>query len=452
MQRLFQDKFFYRRLIQLASPIILQNLFNSLMNLVNGLMIGQLGDLSIAAQGLAGQINFLQFIIMFGISSGGAIFFAQFWGSRNLKNIHKVLGVTLCLALFFGFIFFSGCLFIPETILKIYSTDENVIVLGSQYLRMLAPSFLMLSVTYIFSAALRSIGNVKLPMLVSTSTLMLDVILAYGLIFGKFGLPRVGFLGGAIALTISQTIAAILLVSFTYLLRTPIAAPLTDMFAFDRMFLKKIFLRTAAVMGNEFFWGLGMSMYHAIIAHISTESIAAFNIISTLDNFGFVFFFGLSDACAIMVGNTIGAGREELAHHYARRIIRIALAAGLLMGTIIFLAGPKFISIYKITPTVAAYAHALILVEAAFFWARVVNLTTFVGALRSGGDVKFAYLVDIGSLWGIGIPLAAIAAFVFHLPVYLVYLLTQADEMAKFVISQMHFSRRKWVHNLVKHL
>lgn len=449
---MFQDKSFYRRLIRLASPIILQNFFNSLMNLVSGLMVGQLGDLSIAAQGLASQINFLQYILMFGISSGGAIFFAQFWGSRNLKKIHKVLGVTLCLALFFGFIFFLICLFSPESVLKIYSADEDVIALGSRYLRILAPSFLMLSVMYVFSAALRSTGNVKLPMLVSTSTLILDVILAYGLIFGKLGLPQVGFLGGAIALTVSQTIAAILLVSLTYLLRTPIAASLADMFAFDRKFLTKILHRTISVMGNEFFWGLGMSMYHAIIAHISTESIAAFNIISTLDNFGFVFFFGLSDACAIIVGNTIGAGREELAHRYARRIIRIAMVAGLLMGSIIYVAGPGIISIYKISPAVLAYARALILVEAVFFWARVVNLTTFIGALRSGGDVKFAYLVDIGSLWGIGIPLAALGAFVFHLPVYLVYLLAQADEIAKFVISQIHFSRRKWIHNLVKQL
>lgn len=449
---MIKDKLFYRRLTQLAMPIIMQNFFNSLMNLVNGLMIGQLGDLSIAAQGLAGQINFLQYILMFGISSGGAIFFAQFWGSRNLKNIHKVLGVTLSLALFFGFIFFSVCFFIPESVLKIYSTDENVIALGSQYLRILAPSFLMLSVTYVFSAALRSTGNVKLPMLVSTSTLALDVILAYGLIFGKFGLPQVGFLGGAIALTVSQTIAVILLVSLTYLLRSPIAASIRQMFAFDRKFLWKILRRTVSVMGNEFFWGLGMSMYHVIIAHISTESIAAFNIISTLDNFGFVFFFGLSDACAIIVGNTIGAGGEELAYQYARRIIRIALVAGMLMGSIIFIAGPTLISIYKISSTVLAYARALILVEAVFFWARVVNLTTFVGALRSGGDVKFAYLVDIGSLWGIGIPLAALGAFVFHLPVHLVYLLAQADEIAKFIISQIHFSRRKWIHNLVKQM
>jgi putative MATE family efflux protein len=449
---LFHDKAFYRRLIFLASPIILQNLFNSVMNLVSGMMIGQLGDVSVAAQGLAGQINYLLFILMFGISSGGSIFFAQFWGSRNLKNVHKVLGVTLCLALFFGCIFMVISLIFPGFLLQLYSNDERVIALGSQYLRILAPSFLMLSVTLVFSAALRSTGNVKLPMLVSTVTLSLDILLAYGLIFGKLGLPQIGILGGAIAVTISQTMAVILLVSLVYLRRSPLAATIREMFAFNRDFLNKVLRRTISVMGNEFFWGLGMSMYTVIIAHISTESIAAFNIISIIDNLAFVFFFGLSDACAIIVGNTIGEGREDQAHQYARRIIRIALVAGILMGVIILVAGPKIVSVYKISPTVLDFARSLILVEALFFWARALNLTTFVGALRSGGDTRFAYLVDIGSLWGVGIPLAAAGAFVFHLPVHMVYLLAQSDEIFKLIISQVHFARRSWIHNLVKHI
>jgi len=415
-------------------------------------MIGQLGDTSVAAQGLAGQINFLLFILMFGISSGGAIFFAQFWGSRNIHNIRKVLGVTLSLALFFASIFTFISMFFPAVVLRIYSNDEAVIAIGSQYLRILAPSFLMLSVTYVFSAALRSTGNVKLPMLVSTSTLALDILLAYGLIFGKLGLPKIGILGGAIAMTISQAVAVIMLIWFTYHQDSPVAATLKEMFAFNRDFLKKVLKRTMSVIGNEFFWGLGMSTYSVIYAHINTESIAAYNIMYSIDNLAFVFFMGLSDACAIIVGNTIGEGKEELAFKYARRIIRIALISGILMGIVILIVGPQILSIYKISPTVVQFTRYLILGEAAFFWARALNLTTFVGSFRSGGDTRFAYIVDIGSLWGIGIPLAAAGAFLFHLPVYFVYLLAMSDEVFKFIVTQVHFSRRKWIHNLVHHM
>jgi putative MATE family efflux protein len=449
---LFHDRVFYSRLATLAAPIILQNLFSSLMNLVNGLMVGQLGDTSVAAQGLAGQINYLLFLLMFGISSGGAIFFAQFWGSRNIHNIRKVLGVTLCMALFFASIFTFISMFFPAIVLRIYSNDEAVIAIGSQYLRILAPSFLMLSVTYIFSSALRSTGNVKLPMLISTTTLALDIVLAYGLIFGNLGLPKIGILGGAIAMTISQAVAVILLISFIYRQRSPVAATLKEMFAFNRDFLKKVLRRALSVMGNELFWGLGMSMYSVIYAHISTESIAAYNIMSNIDNLAFVFFMGLSDACAIIVGNTIGEGKEELAFRYAHRIIRIALISGILMGVVILIGGPQILSFYKISPTVVQLTRYLILVQAAFFWARALNLTTFIGSFRSGGDTRFAYIVDIGSLWGIGIPLAAGGAFIFHLPVYFVYLIAMSDEVFKFIVSQVHFSRRKWIHNLVHHI
>jgi putative MATE family efflux protein len=449
---LFQDKNFYNRLVKIAAPIILQAFFNSLMNLASGIMIGQLGDTSVAAQGLAGQINYLLFILMFGVSSGGAIFFAQFWGSRNIHNIRKVLGVTLSLALITSSAITLLSLFFPDVVLRVYSNDEAVIAIGSQYLRFLAPSFLMLSVTYVFSSALRSTGNVKLPMLVSTSTLVLDILLAYGLIFGKLGLPRIGIMGGAIAMTISQSVAVILLLWFTYRQKSPVAATIKEMFAFNRDFLKKILKRTVSVMGNELFWGTGMSMYSVIYAHISTESIAAYNIMNSIDNLAFVFFMGLSEACAIIVGNTIGEGKEELAFKYARRILRIALVVGILMGVIILIVAPRILSIYKISPTVFQFTRNLILVQAAFFWARALNLTTFVGSFRSGGDTRFAYIVDIGSLWGIGIPLAAAGAFIFHLPVYYVYLIAMSDEVLKFIIAQVHFNRRKWIHNLAHHL
>jgi len=207
-----------------------------------------------------------------------------------------------------------------------------------------------------------------------------------------------------------------------------------------------------SVMGNELFWGLGMSMYSVIYAHISTESIAAFNIMNGIENLALVFFLGLSDACAIIVGNTIGEGKEELAFKYARRIIRIALISGILMGAVILVLGPQILSVYKISPTVFEFTRNLIVVEALFFWARASNLTTFIGSFRSGGDTRFAYIVDIGSLWFIGIPLAAAGAFLFHLPVYFVYLLAMTDEVVKFAISQVHFNQRNWIHNLVHHM
>ena len=445
-----RDKPFYQRLARLATPIIFQNLFTQLMNLVSGVMIGQLGDASVAAQGLAGQINFLLTLLLFGVSTGGAIFMAQFWGSRSIHNIRKVMGVTLTLALTIASLMTLLCLFFPTAILRIYTTDEQVITQGSQYLRLMAPSFLMLAVSYVFSSALRSTGNVKLPMLISTFALALDIVLAYGLIFGRLGLPEVGMLGGALAISIAQTMAVIALLTVVYRRKSPVAATLKEMFAFDHTFLIRVLQRALPVVVNELMWGLGINAYNVIYARISTESIAAYNIMANMDNLAMVFFLGLTDACAIIVGNTIGEGKEELAFRYARRVIRIAIAAAVGISVLILIVGPQILSLYKVSPQVYQYTRNLILVQAAFFWARSANLTTIVGALRSGGDTLFAVLIELLSMWGVGVSLAAVGAFLLHLPVYYVYLLAMTDEVLKFIIVQVRFHSRKWIHNLVR--
>lgn len=445
-----RDKPFYSRLARLATPIIFQNLFTALMNLVSGVMIGQLGDASVAAQGLAGQINFLLILLLFGISTGGAIFIAQFWGSRSIHNIRKVMGVTLTLALTVASLMTLLCIFFPTAILRIFTTDEQVISMGSQYLRLMAPSFLMLAISYVFSSALRSTGNVKLPMLISTFALALDIGLAYGLIFGRLGLPGVGMLGGALAITIAQTIAVITLLVVVYGRRSPVAATLKEMFAFDRAFLARVLQRALPVVANEFMWGLGINAYNVIYARISTESIAAYNIMANMDNLAMVFFLGLTDACAIIVGNTIGEGKEDLAFRYARRVIRISIAVAVGISALILLLGPQILSLYRVSDQVYRYTRNLILVQAAFFWARSANLTTIVGALRSGGDTLFAVLIELLSMWGVGVSLAAIGAFLLHLPVYYVYMLAMTDEVLKFIIVQVRFHSRKWIHNLVR--
>ena len=447
---MIKDLPFYQRLTRLATPIILQNLFAQLMNLVSGVMIGQLGDAPVAAQGLAGQVNFLLTLLLFGVSTGGAIFMAQFWGSRSLHNIHKVMGVTLTLALLVSSLITLICLFFPTSVLHIFTTDEQVIAQGSQYLRLMAPSFLMLAVNYVFSSALRSTGNVKLPMLISTLAMLLDIGLAYGLIFGRLRLPNMGMLGGALALTIAQTLAVITLLAVIYGRKLPVAATLKEMFAFDRTFLARLLQRALPVVANEFIWGLGINAYYAIYARISTASIAAYNIMYNMDNLAMVVFLGLADACAIIVGHTIGEGHEDLAFRYARRIIRIAVGAALVIAALILIFGPMILSLYKVSPEVYQFTRNLILVQAAFFWARSANLTTIVGALRSGGDTLFAVLIELLSMWGVGVSLAAVGAFLLHLPVYYVYLLAMTDEVLKFIIVQVRFHSRKWIHNLVR--
>ena len=199
---------------------------------------------------------------------------------------------------------------------------------------------------------------------------------------------------------------------------------------------------------NEFLWSLGVSMYNLVYAHISANSIAAVNINSNIEYIAFVIFIGIADATAILVGNRIGAGENQTAYRYARNSIFLAAIVAVLIGLgVITISGPIF-SLFKVSPTVIDYAKSIVLVFGFTLWIRVSNMVLFVGVFRAGGDTRFAFLVDSMSVWFVGVPLAFLSAFVFHLPVYMVYLIVVAEELVKFAFCSFRMVSRKWIHDV----
>ena len=200
---------------------------------------------------------------------------------------------------------------------------------------------------------------------------------------------------------------------------------------------------------NELFWSLGITTYNAIYAHIGTDSIAAINVNATIEELGFVVFMGLGNACAVMVGNRIGAGRKEEAYETVRRVAILAVLFAWLVGGVVLLLRSTVVSMYDLSPNGEHSVRMLMLVMAAVLWIRMFNFTTFVGGLRSGGDTRFALIMEMCSIWLIGVPAAYIGAFVLHLPVYYVYLMVALEEIFKAIVSGWRIHSRKWIHDLV---
>lgn len=444
----WRDPEYFHRLVKIAVPIVLQNAVAAGLNMVGVIMIGQLGEASVAGAGLAGQIQFLLFFLLFGTSSGSAVFTAQFWGKGDLPSIRKTQGISLTIGLLGAVIFTAAGLLIPRQLLSIYTTDPQVIDIGSAYLRILAPNFLFLAVSFTYASVLRSTGEVKIPMFVSMITLSLNTLLSYGLIFGRFGLPQLGVNGAAYAVTISRAFDCTLLLLIAYRRRTPAAATLREMFAYDIPFVKRVLSRALPVTINEFLWALGITTYNAVYAHIGTEAIAAVNITGTIESLAFVVFIGVTDATAILVGNHIGAGEEDRAFDYAWKSLRITIAIGVLVGLIVLAGAPLILTFYKVSPLVAGYARRILIVFACTLWIRVSNMNIIVGVLRSGGDTRIGFLIDIVGLWVIGVPLAFAGAFLFHLPVYWVYLMILTEEAVKMGVGLLRFFSGRWITNL----
>ena len=444
-----RDRVFLRDMLALAIPVAFQQFITASLSMIDVLMVGRLGETSVAALGLANQIFFLLILFLFGVTSGMAIFTAQYWGKGDIENIHKVLGICLAFAVLVATGFTLAATLVPQTLMSFYTEDQEVIRLGSEYLRIVGLSYVMMAVAVSYISVLRSITMVKLTMVVAVIALGLKTILAYLLIFGIGPFPELGVRGAAIGTAFGWTFECILLLVLVYVQKTPLAANPLTFFRFSRPFALTVLKTSMPAAINEVLWSLGITTYNAVYGHIGTDAIAAVNINATIEEMVFVLFMGLGNACAIMVGNRIGSGGKDMAFEYGRRFLILGVAMAVMGGMLVLSARNFVIGLYPLSPSSNLNLYGLMTVYAFSSWLRVFNFMLFIGALRAGGDTRYSMFTELFSIWVVGVPAALIGGFVLDLPVYGVYALVLLEEAVKAVIVFRRFLSRRWIHDLV---
>jgi putative MATE family efflux protein len=444
-----KDRAFLREMLTIALPISFQQLINASLNMIDVIMVGQLGETSIAALGLSNQVFFVFILLLFGLTSGMAIFTAQFWGKKEVEPIRKVLGMSILTASLIGLFFTIAATLAPRFVLGLYTNDAEVVEIGASYLQIVGLSYIPVAIATSYIAVLRSIQLVRLTVIATVSALIFKTILGYMLIFGIGGFPTLGVRGAAIGTASGWTLELVLLLILIYAQRTPLAANPLTFFSFDLSFFGRVLRTTLPALANEMFWSLGITTYNAIYAHIGTDSIAAINVNATIEELAFVVFMGLGNACAVMVGNRIGAKEKEDAYQTVKRVLILSVLSAWLTGLMVILIRSWVVGLYDLSPSGENNVRMLMLVMGLVLWIRIFNFITFVGAMRAGGDTRFALLMELCSIWLIGVPAAYIGAFVLHLPVYLVYLMVIIEEVVKVIVSAWRIRSRRWIHDLV---
>src|SRR6185503_14818082 len=444
-----RDKQFFRAMLALALPVAFQLLITAGLNMMDVLMVGQLGETAVAALGLANQIFFLLILFLFGVTSGMSIFTAQFWGKGDTEHIHHVLGICLIVSVSVGLLFSLAATLIPENLMKFYTEDPEVIRLGSDYLRIVGMSYVMTAISVSYISILRSITFVKLTVVVSVLALIIKTSIAYLLIFGIGDLPALGVRGAAVGTTVGWIFECVLLLILVYAFKTPLAANLFSFVKFNREFLFKVLRSSMPAAANEVLWSVGITTYNAVYARIGTDAIAAVNINATIEELLFVLFIGLGNACSVMVGNKIGEGKKDLAFEYGRRFTIIGVIFAIAGGVFVISIRDVVAGLYELSPSALQNLYGLMLVYSLSIWLRVFNFMLFIGALRAGGDTRYAMFTELFSIWLIGVPSALIGGFVLHLPVYGVYTMVLLEEAIKAIIIFKRFLSRKWIHDLV---
>lgn len=443
------DKEFYKTLVKLAVPIALQNFISSSLNMVDAIMVGQLGETAIAGVGIANQIFFLMNLVQFGTYSGACIFAAQYWGKGDVHGVRTVLGQSLKIGCSISLVFTLVSVLFPRQVLGLFSEDPAVIELGAQFLVLNALSFVIFAITFGYTLLCRSTGHVRLPLVTSVIALSVNTLLNYLLINGNLGFPAMGVRGAGVATLISRVLEAAFILIAVYAGKYPVAAGLKELFSFSGAFLKRFLKTTAPVILHEGLWSLGMTMYTVIYAHMGTGIIAAMNIASTIEKLSLVLFFGIGNACAIMVGHKIGENKALEAQRDAGKLLVLGPAIGVVAGLILVLTYGVFLSLFHVSGDVKHSAGQILIVMALLMPIRIFNLIMIVGITRAGGDTRFSLLMEITPLWLIAIPLAAVGGLYFKLPILPVYLLAGTEEFIKAALGLKRFFSRKWIHNVV---
>lgn len=445
-----EKKHFYKLVFSLVLPMALQNLINVGVSTADVVMLGRVGETSLSASSLAGQVQFIMFLILFGLTSGAGVLTAQYWGKKDIRTIEKVMGITMRFAFIISVLFTIAVYLFPYQIMGIYSNEEDVIREGVSYLRIIAFSYIFTTMTMIYLNIMRSIERVIIATVVYLVSLVVNVLLNSVFIFGMFGLEPMGIRGAALATLIARIIEFVIVLIYSKFINKEIRFHMRDLFPHDRLLMMDFLKYSIPVLINELIWGAGTSTNAAIIGHLGKAAVAANSVTQVTRQLAMIVSFGLASATAILIGKAIGENQEERAKLYAKRFMRLSFILGILGAFVILGVSLVAKDMLSLSEQAKTYMRFMMFVMSYFAIGQSFNSVVVVGICRAGGDTKFGLYLDAFFLWGISILFGAIAAFVLKLPVPFVYMILLSDEILKMPVTYWRYRTMKWLKNVTR--
>lgn len=438
-----------RMMGKVALPIAIQSLIGSSLNLIDNLMVGSLGEMELNAVGVSVQIFFINWMLLFGFTSGSATFISQFYGVRDLKNIKRTTGFALTVAMCIGLVFFIASMVFPQYILRIFTKFPEVIELGVSYVRTGSFCFLLLAITQPFVVALRATQQTKLPLYASVTALITNTFLNYVFIFGKFGAPALGVQGAALATVFARAVELSIILYLVFGRKNIVAGKPSEYFGYTRELAGRIVKNALPTTINETMWGLGTSLYIAAFARISITAGAAIQACNTINNIFSMAAFSIGDAVLILVGQKLGEGKVDLAYEMSKKMTVMGLIIGVIMGAGVILAGDSLLVLFDFTEEGTAAASKILIIYGATLWLGLYNGLHITGTLRCGGDTRFAMFTEVGTVWLIGVPAAFLTSLYLEWPIYFALLAVKSEELVKCVILTKRYLSKKWLNNVI---
>ncbi len=445
--RVLRDKKFIREVIVFALPMVLQQLITSSVNLLDNLMVGQIGGIAIAAVAATNKFVMIANFGMMGIVTAATIFLAQFSGAQKKKKMKQTFRYTLLSSLALILLFFLAGLSFPRQIIGFFADNEQMIDTAMLYLPIAALTTIPQAVSFSIQSSMRSVGNTKLPLISSVISLFTNGVLNYILIFGKLGLPALGIKGAAIGTLIARFIELIYLLIVLKLNDFAFKTKIKDLFKIPKQLVKNITIKAIPLFCNDIGWAGGMAVLFKFYSSPGETALMALPIASTTADLFFVLFSGVSVATILMISNPLGANQIDLARENGYKMLALSLYLSVLFA--LGMVGASFITphFFNVNQEVFHLATGFIQVQALFFGVYMYNTQIFF-VIRAGGDTKSTLLMDAGFMWLVNIPTVGMVAYFTHASPILIYIAGQTTDILKMLIARHFFKKEKWLNNL----
>ncbi|MGI6173325.1 MAG: MATE family efflux transporter [Christensenellales bacterium] len=445
-----KDRAYYRDLFFLAVPVALQNLISFLVTFADNLMVGSLGNEAVSGVYMGSQLQTLLGMLSFGVSGTIAIIGAQYWGKRDTLSMRKLVAIGMRLSVAVGAVFTLAGFLFPEPIVRIFTQEEGVVREGAIYLKYVSFSFFFFCATQPLIAAMRSVERTNTGMIVSLTSLIVNVGLNYVLIYGKLGFPAMGVKGAAIATVYSRVAETICILCIALKMDKRLCLTPSDFLLRDTALLRDFVRYGAPLVAGEIVWSVNMMANSAIIGQYDAAVITAVSVANTMNTLAYVTIGGMATAVGIITGKTIGAGKTGLMKEYAYTTQAIFLILGAVMGTFVALMNAPFVSLYEnITPAAAEQARQFIRVLSVTIIGTCYQMPCLFGLVKSGGDISFVFKNDSIFVFLVVLPSAFIASRLGAAP-WVVFFCLKCDQILKCFVAVVKVNRFDWMKNLTR--
>ena len=402
---------FFKTVCSLAVPVTLQSMLQSSFSIVDQIMIGQLGTVSVAGVGLAGKFASIYSVVISAIGAVAGIMIAQYLGQKNKYQVRRSFYTNLILGAVIAGLFMFFCVLFPERIMGLYTKDAATREEAGKYLAIVAGTFLPLAGATLLSTLFRCIEKARLPLYASIASALLNTGLNYVLIFGKLGFSPMGARGAAIATLISQCANLVLMLLMFPEKNSVLKKPEQEETENAALNWKQYLSMLLPILACEVLWSLGENVYAGIYGHMGTKAAAAMTLINPIQGLVIGALCGLSQAAGVIVGKKLGTGDYSDAYKASKKLVIYGAAGSIFLSVIVVLTAGFYVQIYQVEEVVKQltirilYAYALV---APF---KVLNMILGGGIIRSGGRTKYVMYIDIIGTWIFGVPLGFLAAF-----------------------------------------